>query len=118
MLRSRPPIDADVKAHPSAAVSRSALTQAYDCAMAVVALRGVLATLAGGRGEQELQGETVGELLRELERRHPAVKGWILDERHRIRRHVNVFVNGERGDEATRLRVGDRIDVIPAITGG
>jgi sulfur-carrier protein len=46
------------------------------------------------------------------------VCGWILDERGVIRRHINVFVNGERGGEATAVRSRDRVDVVPAITGG
>ena len=66
--------------------------------MAVVCVRGPLRKLAGGRAEHELEGATVVELLRALERRHPEVGGWILDERGLIRRHINVFVNGERGE--------------------
>jgi sulfur carrier protein ThiS len=46
------------------------------------------------------------------------VSGWILDERGLIRRHINVFVNGERGEVTTAVRSGDRIEVLPAITGG
>jgi molybdopterin converting factor small subunit len=46
------------------------------------------------------------------------MRGWIVDERSRIRRHINVFVNGERGDETTAVRSGDRVEVLPAITGG
>jgi molybdopterin converting factor small subunit len=86
--------------------------------MAVVCVRGPLRTLAGGRPEHELNGATVVELLRGLELRHPDMSGWILDERGLIRRHINVFVNGERGDEATAVRSGDRVEVLPAITGG
>jgi sulfur-carrier protein len=86
--------------------------------MAVLYVRGPLRKLAGGRGEHELEGGTVIEQLRALELRHPETSGWILDERGRIRRHINVFVNGERGGEATPVRLGDRIEVIPAITGG
>jgi len=86
--------------------------------MAVVCLRGPLRKLAGDRPEHELNGATVVELLRGLELRHPDVSGWILDERGLIRRHINVFVNGERGDEATAVRSGDRVEVLPAITGG
>ena len=58
------------------------------------------------------------ELLSELEREHPALSGWVLDERGLIRRHINVFVNGERGSEETDVADGDRVEVIPAITGG
>jgi molybdopterin converting factor small subunit len=86
--------------------------------MAVVSVRGPLRKLAGGRAEHELEGATVVELLQALELRHPDVSGWILDERGRIRRHINVFVNGEQGGEATAVRPGDRVEVLPAITGG
>jgi sulfur-carrier protein len=58
------------------------------------------------------------ELLRALEVRHPGLSGWIVDERGLIRRHISVFVNGERGGAATAVRSGDRIEVLPAITGG
>ena len=80
--------------------------------VAVVSVRGPLRKLAGGRAEHELEGATVVELLRGLESRHPAVGGWILDERGLIRRHINVFVNGEQGDETTAVRSGDRIEVV------
>ncbi len=86
--------------------------------MAVVCIRGPLRKLAGGRSEHELEGATVIELLQALELLHPAMSGWILDERGRIRRHINVFVNGEGGGEATAVRSADRIEVVPAITGG
>jgi molybdopterin converting factor small subunit len=86
--------------------------------MAVVCVRGPLRKLAGGRAEHELEGATVGELLRALEFRYPDMSGWIIDERGLIRRHINVFVNGERGVEATAVRSGDRVEVLPAITGG
>ena len=86
--------------------------------MALVRVRGPLKNLAGGRGEHRLDGATVIELLRALERTHPDVTGWILDERGAIRRHINVFVNGERGDAGTAVAGDDRVDVLPAISGG
>jgi molybdopterin converting factor small subunit len=65
-----------------------------------------------------VDGATVVELLNALERAHPAAGGWILDERGLIRRHINVFVNGELGDEKTAVSAEDRVDVLPAISGG
>jgi len=85
--------------------------------MAHVRLRGPLKGLAGG-AEHPVEGATIAELLRELEREHPALHGWILDERGRIRRHINVFVNGEQGAEGTAVAADDRVEVIPAISGG
>jgi molybdopterin converting factor small subunit len=86
--------------------------------MAVVRLRGPLKRLAGGAPEHTVPGTTVGELLRALEAAQPGLGGWILDERGRVRRHINVFVNGEYGREETAVGEDDRIDVLPAISGG
>ena len=86
--------------------------------MATVRLRGPLRALAGGSGEHDLDCATVIETLRALEHRYPDLSGWILDERGRVRRHINVFVNGERGAETAAVDPTDRIEVIPAITGG
>ena len=86
--------------------------------MAVVKLRGQLRKLAGDRSEHPLEAGSVREVLRELERSEPAIGGWILDERGHVRRHINVFVNGERADEETALDSDDRVEVLPAISGG
>jgi sulfur-carrier protein len=86
--------------------------------MPVVRLRAPLSELAGGNRELELEGSTVAEVLRALEREHPETKGWILDERGQIREHVNVFVNRDYGREDTAVGAGDRLHVIPAISGG
>jgi molybdopterin synthase sulfur carrier subunit len=86
--------------------------------MALVRLRGQLKRLAGDRSEHQVEGATVVELLRALEHANPGASGWILDERGLIRRHINVFVNGERGAEETAVGAEDRVDVLPAISGG
>jgi molybdopterin synthase sulfur carrier subunit len=86
--------------------------------MALVRLRGPLKRLAGDRSEHSIEGASVGELLTAIEREHPEAKGWILDESGTLRRHINVFVNGELGEQETRVGADDRIDVLPAISGG
>jgi sulfur-carrier protein len=86
--------------------------------MAIVRVRGPLKQLAGDRSEHTIDGGSVGELLAELERANPAAKGWILDERGVLRRHINVFVNGELGRQDTSVGADDQIDVLPAISGG
>lgn len=86
--------------------------------MALVCVHGPLRKLAAGRAEHELAGASVIELLRALEAGQRDVAGWILDERGRIRRHINVFVNGEPAVAATAVGCGDRVEVLPAITGG
>jgi sulfur-carrier protein len=86
--------------------------------MAVVRLRAPLRELAGGSRDHSIDGETVVDVLRALEHAHPAISGWVLDERGLIREHVNVFVNGSYGSEQTAVAPNDRIHVLPAITGG
>jgi molybdopterin converting factor small subunit len=85
--------------------------------MAEVRLRAPLSELCNGNAFV-LEGTTVGEVLHALEREHTAVAGWILDEHGRIREHVNIFVNGDRGGETTPVGERDRLHVLPAITGG
>jgi molybdopterin converting factor small subunit len=86
--------------------------------MPLLFVHGPLKQLAGGVKEHRLQAATVLELLRELEHEHPALSGWIVDERGSIRRHINVFVNGERGREDTAVPADARVEILPAITGG
>jgi molybdopterin converting factor small subunit len=85
--------------------------------MAEIRLSGQLQTLAGGP-LHTVDAATVREALLGLEEQRPRIGGWILDERRLIRRHINVFVNGERGSEDTPLQRDSRIHVLPAITGG
>jgi molybdopterin synthase sulfur carrier subunit len=86
--------------------------------VALIRLRGPLKQRAGGRAEHAVEAVTVRDALRALEAEQPELRGWILDERGLVRRHINVFVNGEAGDEETALAGEDSIDVLPAISGG
>jgi molybdopterin converting factor small subunit len=86
--------------------------------MAVVRVHGPLKRLAEGQSEHRLAGDTVYALLRALELEHSALRGWVLDERGVIRRHINVYVNGEIGSGDTPVEERDRVEVLPAISGG
>ena len=86
--------------------------------VATVKLRSPLRELAGGSREVSVDGSSVGEILRELERRHPRITGWILDEHGRVRTHVNVFVDGERAREDAPVAGTATVHVLPSISGG
>ena len=86
--------------------------------MVVVKLRSPLRELAGGSSELQLDGRTVGEVISRLEGAHPKLIGWLIDERGRVRPHVNLFLNGERATLDARVEPKDRIHVLPAISGG
>ena len=85
--------------------------------MANVRLRGQLEKLAGA-AELPVEGGTVTELLQTLEEEHSGLEGWILDERGVLRRHINVFVNGEPAKPDTAVEAEDKIEILPAISGG
>ena len=85
--------------------------------MAQVMLRAPLSELCGGR-RHDVEGGTLRDVLVALERAHPPIAGWVLDEQRCIREHVNVFVNGTQGEEQTPVAPDDRVHVLPAITGG
>ncbi|MDI1476695.1 MoaD/ThiS family protein [Polyangium sp. y55x31] len=89
--------------------------------MPVVRIPTPLRTLTGSKDEVEATGATVGELIEDLEKRHPGIRDRLLDEKG-VRRFVNIFV----GDEdirfldglSTELKATDHISIVPAIAGG
>jgi molybdopterin synthase sulfur carrier subunit len=91
-----------------------------------VVLPGMLRDLTGGVGEVEAPVEVAGsDLATVLDRAlepWPRVRSRVRDERGEIRRHVNVFVDGEdarRGAGlATTVRPGSVVHVINAVSGG
>jgi molybdopterin converting factor small subunit len=86
--------------------------------MVTVSLRPPLRDLAGGRREVDVEGATVSDVLRALERDHPRLTGWVLDERGEIRQHVGVFVNGDKARADSPVSDADLVHVLPAISGG
>ena len=86
--------------------------------MPEVVVRAPLKDLCGGNSALDLAGTTVGEVLHRLEDAWPKTVGWVLDEQGRVRQHVNVFLNGERVREDAAVTPGDRLHILPAITGG
>jgi hypothetical protein len=56
--------------------------------------------------------------VRALEAEWPETAGWVLDDRGRVRQHVNVFRNGERVREGDAVGPDDTIHILASITGG
>ena len=66
----------------------------------------------------ELEAATVGEALDELDERWPGIRDRLCEPGPVLRRHIHVYVNGERGAVETPLPASARVDVIAAISGG
>ena len=81
-----------------------------------------LRKLTNGADEVDAQGSNVRTLVEDLERSFPGIKEKICDESGKIRRFVNVYVNGDDirflQNLETSLKEGDNISIIPAIAGG
>ena len=70
----------------------------------------------------EVESNTIGGAIDELEEKFPGIKERLVDEEGEIRRFVNVYVNEEDirflENQDTPLKEGDDISIIPAIAGG
>jgi sulfur-carrier protein len=72
----------------------------------------------GSRREVEVEAATVKEMVDGLDRQWPGMRDRICDSRPAIRRHINVFVDGERVSLDAPLRPGATVWVLTAISGG
>jgi len=85
----------------------------------VVRLPALLVKLfPGSVREVEVSAASVAEAIDALDRRWPGMRDRICDSRPRIRRHINVFVDGERATLETKLAPGAEVIVMTAISGG
>jgi len=67
----------------------------------------------------EAGGETLDELLADLDRRYPGIRFRMVDEQDRLRPHMRVFVNGSQvRDLALPLETTDDIAIVQALSGG
>lgn len=86
-----------------------------------VRIPAALRTLTGGADEVKAEGATVGDVIEDLDKRHPGLKDRLLDDKG-VRRFINIYVGEEdvrfTGGLKTELKAGDQISIIPAIAGG
>lgn len=75
-----------------------------------------------GSDEVDANGDTVLSMIEDLEQNHPGIKERIMDDSGKVRRFVNVYVNGDDirflKNVDTALKDGDNISIVPAIAGG
>lgn len=69
-----------------------------------------------------VEGATVGEALAAVFRHNPRLRGYVLDEQGAVRKHMNVFVDGQQIRD--RAGLGDAVTseseiyVMQALSGG
>ncbi len=77
-----------------------------------------------GAAELRLEAGTVGSVLEQLERGHPALYRCVCDETGAVRQHINLFVNTalvparDRQVLQAKLKPGDVVSIYQAVSGG
>ena len=81
-----------------------------------------LRKLTEGKDEVTSNGESIGEVINDLENQFPGLKERICDEDGNLRRFVNIYLNDEdirfSNNLQTEVSEGDELSIIPAIAGG
>jgi molybdopterin synthase sulfur carrier subunit len=81
-----------------------------------------LRTLTGGAGEVDVEGASVGEVLKALDAAHAGFSDRLFDEGGNLRRFVNVFLADEDvrflDGLATPVADGQTLSIVPAVAGG
>jgi len=87
-----------------------------------VKLPTILRKHAGGEPRVDAEGETLRELLSDLETRFPGITKNVVTDDGGLHRFVNVYVNDEDvrylGSLETAVREGDTVSILPAVAGG
>ena len=66
----------------------------------------------------DVEAATVGAMILALDQRWPGMGDRIADSRPAIRKHINVFVDGDRARLDPPLSPGAKVYIITAISGG
>jgi molybdopterin synthase sulfur carrier subunit len=81
-----------------------------------------LRRFTAGAEEVGVSGETISHVVEDLERKFPGMKERVCDEQGRVRRFVNIYVNGDDirflSSLETAVKDGDEVAIVPAIAGG
>lgn len=81
-----------------------------------------LRRLTGGAEEVPTAGSTIEAVIADLERQFPGLKDRLCDEEGRVRRFVNIYVNGDDirflDNLNTPVKDNDEVSIVPAIAGG
>ena len=81
-----------------------------------------LRSITKGNAEVPAKGETVDDVMQDLERQFPGLRERLVDEKGELRRFINLYVNEEDvrflDGRTTTLKDGDIVSIVPAIAGG
>lgn len=72
--------------------------------------------------EIDVTGDSLQDVLNNVEALYPGIKSYLLDEQGQLRKHVNIFINGNMINDRTTLTdvftANSEIYIIQALSGG
>lgn len=72
--------------------------------------------------DQEVSGNTVKDILVQVNQRYPGIQSYLIEETGGLRKHINIFVRGElitdRSGLQDELGAQDEVVVFQALSGG
>jgi molybdopterin synthase sulfur carrier subunit len=81
-----------------------------------------LRSITKGSAEVQAKGDTVDDVVGDLERQFPGLRDRLVDDKGELRRFINLYVNEEDvrflQGRTTILKEGDTVSIVPAIAGG
>ncbi len=72
----------------------------------------------GCERQPAVSAANVRDMIDALDRRWPGMRDRLCEPQPRVRRHINIFVDGERATLETRLSPGAEVFIMTAISGG
>ena len=90
--------------------------------MAKVRIPTPLRKFPGGEDEVAVSGSTVGQIVADMDGRFPGIRERLCEADGRVRRFVNIYVNGDDirflANLDTAVKETDEVSIVPAIAGG
>src|SRR3979490_970538 len=83
-----------------------------------VILTGSICQHVGGASAVDIEGETARAAIKALEAIYPGLRGWVVDERGSLRRHVKLFLGGVAVPLDAPVGPNDELHIVAAISGG
>ena len=90
--------------------------------MAKVRIPTPLRKFTGGSEEVSANGATIAALVADMESHYPGIKERLCEADGKVRRFVNIYVNGDDirflSNLDTAVKEADEVSIVPAIAGG
>ncbi len=84
-----------------------------------IKLAGLFNAYTKGQNDLHIKGETITEVLVNLDHVFPGIRFRFIDEQEKIRTHINLYLNNSRIEDIHRkIKDTDTLFIVQALSGG